>query len=198
MRQRLLVNVFVVAALAAIVGCTKTVIVQQAPAAPAAPAAPQAPEWVNKGSGAFKDAQGGSVFYGVGMASGIRNRDLATTAADDSARAAISKIMDSYVANLTKKYQASTSTGDPGKSSEEQHVEVAMKAFSKFTLHGADIIDHYRDPSDGTLFSLCRLDMSAIQKSLEQSKDIDSKVRDFVRTNAEKAHDDLSAEEAKH
>ena len=178
-------------AVAALAGCAGPTVVQK-------PLVAQAPEWVNKGSGAFKDATGGDIFYGVGMASGIKNRALAVTAADDRARAEVAKVMNTYVAALTKSYMASTTAGDMSKSSEEQHVESTMKTFAQFTLHGAVIIDHYKDDSDGTLFSLCRLDLQAVKKSLDNAKELDSKVRDYVRTNAEKAFDDLQGEAAKH
>ena len=49
------------------------------------PAPPAGPAWVNKGSGAF-DVDKGKVFYGVGMASGIRNRALLRQTADNRAR----------------------------------------------------------------------------------------------------------------
>jgi len=165
---------------------------------PPAPIAANAPEWVNKGTGAFKDTAGKQVFYGVGIAQGIRNRALAVTAADDRGRAEIAKIMNSYVTTLTKDYMASVTAGDMTKSSEEQMVSQTMKNFAKFTLHGAVPVDHWKDPSDGTLFSLVKLDMGAIQASLAESKDLDVKVRDYVKANAEKAFDELSAEEAKH
>ena len=191
MRQPI-VNVLFVAALAALAGCvTKQVIVQ----APAAPAAPSTPAWVNQGAGAFKDP---GVFYGVGRVSGIRNVALAYQAADDRARAEISQTFSSYMARLGKDYQASTSAGEPGKSTEEQHVEVALKSFSKATLAGTVIIDHYVDPATGMVSALCKLDMAAINKSLEQAKDIPEKLRDVIRTNSEKSHDNLNAEEAKH
>ena len=164
----------------------------------ASPIAANAPEWVNKGSGAFKDGQGSSVFYGVGIAQGIRNRALQVSAADDRGRAEIAKIMNSYVTVLSKDYMASTTAGDMSKSSEEQHVSQVLKNFAQFTLHGATPVDHWKDPADGTLFSLVKLDMAAIQKSLEESKELDTKMRDFVRANAEKAFDELAAEEAKH
>ncbi len=159
--------------------------------------AEKSPEWVNKGSGAFKDA-GQSIFYGVGIAQGIRNRALSVTAADDRARAEIAKTMNSYVTVLTKDYMASTTAGSMDKSSEEQHVTQTLKNFAKFTLHGAVIVDHWKDPADGTMFALAKLDMNAIKKTLEESKELDSRVRDYVRANAEKAFDELSAEEAKH
>jgi hypothetical protein len=182
--------------LAALAGCVTKQVIVQAPPVAAPVAAPQAPEWVNKGSGAFKDSGSGSVFYGVGSVTGIKNRSLAVEAADAKARAGVAKVMDTYVANLTKSYEASTSASGGKDAAEEQHVENTLKAFSKFTLHGADIVDHYKD-ADGTMFSLCKLDMSALKKSLEESKELDSKVKEYVRANADKAHDELNAEEAK-
>ncbi|MBI5629486.1 MAG: LPP20 family lipoprotein [Elusimicrobia bacterium] len=161
------------------------------------PIAEKGPEWVNKGNGAFKDG-GQGAFYGVGIAQGIRNRALAVTASDDRARAEIAKIMETYIAVLTKDYMASTTAGDMSKSSEEQHVSSTLKSFAKVTLRGAMIIDHWKDPSDGTLFALCKLDLAAVKRTLEESKELDNKMRDFVRANAEKAFDELSAEEAKH
>lgn len=162
------------------------------------PIAANAPEWVNKGSGAMKDKEGKQVFYGVGIAQGIRNRALAVSAADDRGRAELAKIMNSYVTTLTKDYMASITAGDMTKSSEEQMVSNTMKNFAKFTLHGSIPVDHWKDPSDGTLFSLVKLDMAAVQQSLNDSKELDAKVRDYVKANAEKAFDELAAEEAKH
>lgn len=188
--KRLTLSALALAAVAFLGAC--------ASAPKAAPIAANAPEWVNKGSGAFKDAAGKQVFYGVGIAQGIRNRALAVTAADDRGRAEIAKIMNSYVTTLTKDYMASVTAGDMTKSSEEQMVSSTMKNFAKFTLHGALPVDHWKDPSDGTLFSLVKLDMAAVQQSLNDSKELDSKVRDYVKANAEKAFDELAAEEAKH
>ena len=59
-------------------------------------------------------------------------------------------------------------------------------------------MDHWKDPTDGTMFALVKLDMAAVNASLAESKELDSKVRDYVKANAEKAFDELAAEEAKH
>lgn len=166
--------------------------------APASPVANNAPEWVNKGSGAFKDETGKKVFYGVGVLQGVNNRALAISGSDDRGRAELAKIMDSYVTTLTKDYMASTTAGDMTKSSEEQTISSTMKNFAKFSLHGAIPVDHWKDPSDGTMFALVKLDIASVQQSLGDSKDLDSKVRDYVKADADKAFDDLSTEEAKH
>ena len=165
------------------------------------PVVANAPDWVNKGTGAFKDASGAQVFYGVGVLQGVRNQGLARPAADDLGRAEIARIMSSYVTSLTKSYMASTTAGAMDKSSEEQMVSQTMKNFAKFTLIGAIPVDHYVDrsiPNSQVMYSLVKLDMAAVKKSLEESKELDAKVRDYVKANAAKAFDELSAEEAKH
>lgn len=156
-----------------------------------------APDWVNKGTGAFKDSTGVSVFYGVGIFKGSQNPALARAASDDRGRAEIAKIMNSYVTVLTKDYMAAVTAGDQSKTSDEQMVSQTMKNFAKFTLHGAAPVDHWKD-TDGTLYALVKLDMASVAQSLNDSKELDSKMRDYVKANADKAFDELSAEEAKH
>ena len=165
------------------------------------PIVANAPDWVNKGSGAFKDQAGKQVFYGVGILQGVRNIGLAVPQCDDRGRGEIAKVLNSMVTVLGKDYAASTTAGDMTKSSEEQLVSQTQKVFSQFTLHGSMPVDHWVDRSDKSnpiYYSLVKLDMAAVQASLAESKDLDSKVRDYVKANAEKAFDELNAEEAKH
>ena len=157
---------------------------------PSADPASMGPAWVMKGSGAF-DVTKGKVFYGVGIASGIKNKAHLRQTADNRARAEIAKTMETYVATLSKDYMASTTAGDMSKSSEEQHVETALKTFSKTTLHGAEIVDRWIDPSDGSMYSLCELDLFSFKDALEKSKELDKQVQDYVRENAEKLHGEM-------
>jgi hypothetical protein len=156
----------------------------------------QGPEWTYKGSGAF-DVEKGKVFYGVGIASGIKNKALLVSTADNRARAEVAKTLETYVAVLAKDYMASTTAGDMSASSEEQHVEQALKTFSKTTLHGATIVDHWQDPQDMSMYSLCELDLFAFKEALDNYKELDSKVRDYVRENADKMHGELEEMENK-
>jgi hypothetical protein len=154
------------------------------------------PEWVNKGSGAFGGDKG-KVFYGVGLTSGVHNAALRRSTSDARARAEIAKILTSYVAVLNKSYQASTTAGDMSASSEEQHVQEALKSYSQQELSGVIIIDHWVD-NDGTEYSLASLDMASFADNMSKMKELNAKVRDAVRANADKAFDELGAEEAKH
>lgn len=157
------------------------------------------PDWVFKGSGAFEDA-GEKIFYGVGAVTGIRNRPLASTAADNRARAEVAKIFETYSASLMKDYAASTTGGATAMtkasvSTEEQHVEQAIKTFSSATLSGVMIIDHWIDPSDGTFYSLARLDIDKFKNSMQKIKELNAAVRDYIRKNADRVFDDLAEEE---
>ena len=163
---------------------------------PSADPASMGPAWVMKGGGAF-DVEKGKVFYGVGIASGIKNKALLRQTADNRARAEIAKTMETYVATLAKDYMASTTAGDMSKSSEEQHVETALKTFSKTTLHGATIVDRWMDPADGSMYSLCELDLFSFKEALDNYKELDKQVQDYVRENAEKMHGEMEELENK-
>ncbi|OGS11706.1 MAG: hypothetical protein A2234_08310 [Elusimicrobia bacterium RIFOXYA2_FULL_58_8] len=162
-------------------------------AAVSAPIAAAGPAWVNQGSGAFKDGN----FYGVGIATGVRNRALAIDTADSRARAKIAEVFNTYIAKLSKDYMASTTAGDMKSSSEEQNVTNSLKSFTQMNLSGVVIVDHWVDSSDGSMFALAKLDVAGVKASLDKAAELDSKVRDYVKANADKAFDDLTAEEAK-
>jgi hypothetical protein len=153
------------------------------------------PEWVMKGSGAGLAGEA-RVFFGVGSASGIKNMGLAQTTADNRARAELSKVFEVYSASLMKDYMASTTAGDMSASSEEQHVEQAIKTFSANTLSGIQVTDHWYAP-DGTVYSLAKLDLEAFKDAMGKANELSAAVRDRVRQNADKVHMDLEAEEAK-
>ena len=51
--------------------------------------------------------------------------------------------------------------------------------------------------TDGTEYALAALDMDSFKNNMDKMKELNAKVRDTVRANADKAFDELSAEEAK-
>src|ERR1700704_6114608 len=122
------------------------------------------PDWVNRGSGAF-GGEKGRIFYGVGIASGIRNAAMRRSTSDSRARSEIAKTLDTYVSVLNKDYMASTTAGDMKASSEEQHVEQALKTYSQMELSGVLIVDHWVD-NDGTEYALSQLDMQQFKDGL--------------------------------
>lgn len=156
------------------------------------------PDWVNQGSGAFSE-RGGNVFHGVGAVTGIRNKPLAVTTADNRARAEIAKIFETYTASLMRDYAASITGGaqvtGTSATSEEQSVEQAIKTFSSATLSGVIIIDHWTDTSDGTIYALARLDLDSVKSSAERLNELSASMRDHIRKNAERSFENLLKEE---
>lgn len=154
------------------------------------------PNWVKKGSGAFNEKSDKS-FYGVGSVVGVRNEPLAWDTAENRSRAEIAKTFETYTAYLMRDYAASTTAGDFSRNSEEQNIERAVKTFSAVTLNGVKPIDRYKDEKSGTYYVLTKLSLEDMKNNLEQAKELNSQVRDFVRKNADRLFDRLEKEEDK-
>lgn len=154
-----------------------------------------APKWVAQGSSAMSTKDEKS-FYGVGSVSGIKNEPLAWDAAENRARAEIAKNFQTYTAYLMRDYAAATNANDFTKSAEEQNVERAIKTFSAVTLNGVRPVDRYKDEKTGTYYVLAKLDLKDMKNRLEESKELNAEVRDFVRKNADRLFDKLEKEEA--
>ena len=155
---------------------------------------PGAPEWVNRGSGAFDD-EGEKVFYGIGAVTGISSQPLAVQTADQRARADIAKQLDTYVANLYRDYQTSTAATMGKQVVEEQHVEESLKTFTQVSVRGARVVDHWKDPVTNTVYTLARVDLEGVKATLEQMQQLQPELRGYVRSNAEKAFNEISREE---
>jgi len=154
------------------------------------------PKWVKQGSGALNDKDG-KYFYGVGAVSGVRNEPLAWDTAENRARAEIAKTFETYTGYLMRDYAASTTAGDFSRNSEEQNVERAIKTVTFTTLNGVRPIDRYKDDKTGTYYVLTKLDLENVKNTLDQSKELNAQVRDFVRKNADRAFERLEKEEDK-
>ena len=154
------------------------------------------PKWVKQGSGAFneKDSKG---FYGVGSVVGVRNEPLAWDTAENRARAEIAKTFETYTGYLMRDYAASTTAGDFTKNTEEQNVERAIKTVTTTTLSGVRPIERYKDDKTGTYYVLAKLNLEEMKNNLEQAKELNAEVRDYVRKNADKLFDRLEKEEDK-
>lgn len=154
------------------------------------------PKWVQKGSGVYneKDAK---AFYGVGSVVGVRNEPLAWDTAENRARAEIAKTFETYTGYLMRDYAASTTAGDFTRNTEEQNVERAVKTVTTATLSGVRPIERYKDEKTNTYYVLTKLSLEDMKNNLEQAKELNAQVRDFVRKNADKMFDRLEKEEDK-
>ena len=149
---------------------------------------PNAPEWVHRGSRVMK----GSLF-GVGTAGGIKNTELARTTASNRGRAEISKILETYSASLMKDYQASTTAGDMKASSEEQHVESAIKTFSAKLLKGTEVKEYWLDADRNIWFALIELNFE--RAKVLATVDTDDNMKKWIDNNGGRVLDDMADKE---
>ncbi len=155
------------------------------------------PTWVEEGSGALhkKDDK---AFYGVGAVAGIKHDEpLAWDTAENRARAELAKNFETYTAYLMRDYAAATTAGDFTATSEEQTVERAIKTFASVTLRGARPVDRYKDKESHTYYVLTKLSLADAKEALAQAQELDSRMRDYVRDNAERLFDRLDQEEGR-
>ena len=58
-------------------------------------------------------------------------------------------------------------------------------------------IERYKDDKTGTYYVLTKLNLEEMKNNLEQAKELNAQVRDYVRKNADKLFDRLEKEEDK-
>jgi hypothetical protein len=154
------------------------------------------PKWVEKGSGVMNEKDS-KAFYGVGSVVGVRNEPLAWDTAENRGRAEIAKTFETYTGYLMRDYAASTTAGDFTRNTEEQNVERAIKTVTTATLSGVRPIDRYKDEKTNTYYVLTKLSLQDMKNNMEQAKELNAEVREFVRKNADKLFDRLEKEEDK-
>ncbi|MBK9308303.1 MAG: LPP20 family lipoprotein [Nitrospira sp.] len=152
------------------------------------------PKWVQMGSGAFNEKDS-KAFYGVGAVTGVRNIPLAWDTAENRGRAEIAKTFETYTGYLMRDYAASTTAGDFTRNTEEQNVERAIKTITTTTLSGVRKVDQYMDPKTNTYYVLTKLNLEDMKNNLEQAKELNAQVRDYVRKNADRLFERLEQEE---
>lgn len=158
------------------------------------------PKWVN--SRTYLQKEFGKGFYTVGTSTGTQNVTQQRVSCDRNARDQMAALLNTYVTSLNKQYIASTTAGDGSAISDEQHLEYALKAFVQEQVKTADAIEwHYEkgtNKGNGVQYCLLKLDLASSIEKLSKVKELDAKMRDYIKQNAEKSFDDLDAEAAKH
>tara|TARA_B100000315_G_scaffold213335_2_gene211228 strand:- start:6897 stop:7478 length:582 start_codon:yes stop_codon:yes gene_type:complete len=151
-----------------------------------------APEWVLKGCAAFSGDRG-KVFCGVGVAEGNQPVPTMRSKSDTRARDDLAKMIQIYNSSLTKDYVALTKEGKI-KGVPEGHFEQVIKQVTTMTLTGVAIVDHWQHRATGELYALARVDFDAYKENFERMEQLNEKVRDYIRKNADRLHQELDKE----
>ncbi len=146
------------------------------------------PGWVlNAAQDSTKDKKS---LYGVGFVSGVQNRALAFSAAENRAVAKIQRTFQVYVEGMMEDYMQSTLGGEMT-SSEEQNITNTQRTIIDGSLSGVIVTNRWVDPSDSTVYVQVKLDYETFEAYLDKMNVINEKVKIYVQNNAKKAFDDL-------
>ena len=147
-----------------------------------------APDWVNEGTAILKNRKG-RLFHGVGSASPMGDRSLQTDTADNRARAALARILTSYMEVVSSDY---TRAEGGGESAPEQSITRQIDNITRVNLTGSRIIGRWRDKKTNIVYSLAELDMKQVKNTLEGVKDMNEGFRNYIATHGENIFDSMA------
>jgi hypothetical protein len=139
-------------------------------------------EWMHQESGAHH-ADGGGVFYGIGRAAGLRNATLLRATADNQARSEMAGVLQAYVTALAR---------EAGFDSRQESDLQGLNGLTRSALQHARIVDHWFDPPQGELSSLCRLELAAFKAVLQADPQLDTPLKNAMLDRAEQVHTRLA------
>jgi len=150
-----------------------------------------APDWVNEGTNILKD-KNGRLFHGVGSAPPMGDMSLQKSTADERARAEVARILSSYMDVVSNDYLASSGGGDA-----DQSVSRQIKNLTKINLTGAKIIGSWRDKKSNVIYSIVELDMQNVKTTMQNVKEMNEGLRNYISAQADNIFDKVSSKEGK-
>ncbi|MDH5570357.1 MAG: LPP20 family lipoprotein [Gammaproteobacteria bacterium] len=153
-----------------------------------------APDWVNEGT-QYLNNKDGRLFHGVGQAPLLSDTSLQISTADNRARAAVARILASYLYVASSDYTSSSGTGK--EAVDQQTLSREINNLSKINLSGVRIIGHWKDPKDGTIYSIAELDMEYMKKSLSSIQEMQEGLGLYLGEHAENIFDKVATEKNK-
>ena len=153
-----------------------------------------APEWVNEGT-QYLNNKDGRLFHGVGQAPAISDTALQMSSADNRARAAVARILASYLSVASNDYTSASGTGKEAIS--QQTLSRQINNLSKINLSGVRIIGHWKNKKNGTIYSIAELDMEYMKKSISNIKKMNQGLGLYLGENADNIFDKIATEKNK-
>ncbi len=135
------------------------------------------PEWVRLGSGAYETDQG-PAFYGVAMASGLKNQVLMRATADNLSREELFRVLESYAGLLAGGSAAGM----------DQPADDSMRPLIQKSIQESAIVDHWFDEQNGRMYSLCRSNLDTFKAALARYNYFEMSQRNSLLDRADGIH----------
>jgi hypothetical protein len=143
------------------------------------------PSWHQQKSGSY-DTPAGRYFYGIGRAGGAQNLMLLRATADNRARKELAGVLERYVMELARSVPGNLDPNWASLSAGERRQilgTVVRKAMQR-----AVVCDHWNEPRETGMLSLCRLGLSDFKMVLSGSGALNEPMRSAMVSGAEKVH----------
>jgi len=150
-----------------------------------------APDWVNEGSQALDD-QDGRYFHGIGSAPRMNDQSLQIATADDRARAEVARVLSSYMNVVSQNYSAAS--GGPGDTYNEQSTSRQIENITRLNMSGVRIIAHWKNPKNGSIYSLAELDMKRVKDVVAKVGDMNAGFQDYMLKHGDRIFDQFTRE----
>jgi hypothetical protein len=132
------------------------------------------------------ETRDGRLFYGIGRAAGMRNPMLLRAAADNRARKELADVLDHYILELAGSVPGNLAPGWAMLSAGERRQ--VLGSVVRRAMRQAVICEHWDEPRDGALLSLCRLSLLDFTMALSTSRALDDAMRSAMVSGAERVH----------
>lgn len=150
-----------------------------------------APDWVNEGSQAL-NTDDGRLIHGIGSAPKMSDFSLQRSTADDRARAEVARVLSSYMNVVSQDYLATAGTGDD--SIDEQVITRQVENVSRLNVAGAVIIGRWRDPKNGTVWSIAELDLDKVKNVVASAESMNADFQQYFDKHGETLFDRFNKE----
>jgi hypothetical protein len=150
-----------------------------------------APDWVNEGSNIISEKDG-RLFHGIGSASPMGDMSLQKSVADERARAAVARVLSSYMDVVSSDYMSSAKAG--GANTNEEAVSRQINALTKVNLTGAKVIGNWRDPRTNIIYSIVELDMKQVKSTLAGTQNMNQDLKRYIESSADNIFDRVANE----
>lgn len=148
-----------------------------------------APDWVNKGGQAL-DNHSGRLIHGIGSAPTMNDLSLQMSTADERARAEVARVLSSFMHVVSQDYAASA--GLDAERQNDASVSREIENFTRQNVSGARIIAHWRNPKNGSLWSLAELDLKQVKSMVANSNEMNAGFKAYFQSHADNLFDGMT------
>lgn len=141
--------------------------------------------WHQLKSGCYATNEG-RLFYGIGRAGGVQNLTLLRATADNRARKELAGVLERYILELARSVPGGLNPSWAMLAFGERRQILGILV--RKAMQRAVVCDHWNEPREAGMLSLCRLSLAEVKMVLSNSGILDESMRSAMVSGAETVH----------